>query len=198
MKKQSPGVAAASTGTGDSELRPYRTISRSACSGFVGIPVAGPARWTSMIRSGSSSVTAEPDRLRLQHDSGPGRGADAERTAERRPERRAGGRDLVLGLERPDAEVLVAGELLEDPRGRRDRVGAEEQRQPALASGRDEPERERPVAGDVAVRPGRELGGLDLVRDLEVLARLAVVHAGLEGARVRLGDLGPAWRTSSR
>ena len=58
--KQSPGVAAATTGTGDSEFRPNITFRRSPCSGFVGIPVAGPARWMSRITSGSSSVTASP------------------------------------------------------------------------------------------------------------------------------------------
>ena len=58
--KQSPGVEAAITGTGDSEFRPKITISRSACSGFVGIPVDGPARWMSRISSGSSSVIASP------------------------------------------------------------------------------------------------------------------------------------------
>ena len=36
------------------------TISRSPCSGFVGIPVDGPARWMSRISSGSSSVIARP------------------------------------------------------------------------------------------------------------------------------------------
>ena len=60
MSKQLPGVDAARTGTGDSEFRPNSTISRSACSGFVGIPVEGPARWMSRISSGSSSVTASP------------------------------------------------------------------------------------------------------------------------------------------
>jgi hypothetical protein len=58
--KQPEGVDAATTGTGDSEFRPNRTISRSACSGFVGIPVDGPARWMSTTTSGSSSVTASP------------------------------------------------------------------------------------------------------------------------------------------
>src|SRR5437764_9208963 len=58
--KQSDGDIAAITGTGDSELRPYRTISRSPCSGFVGMPVEGPARCTSMTRSGSSSAIARP------------------------------------------------------------------------------------------------------------------------------------------
>src|SRR3954467_6791142 len=59
-KKQSPGDDGAMTGTGDSELRPNSTISRSPCSGLVGIPVDGPARWTSMITSGSSSAIASP------------------------------------------------------------------------------------------------------------------------------------------
>ena len=58
--KQSPGVDAAITGTGDSPLRPNMTLSRSPCSGFVGMPVAGPARWMSRMTSGSSSVTASP------------------------------------------------------------------------------------------------------------------------------------------
>ena len=58
--KQPPGVEAAITGTGDSAFRPHIESRRSACSGFVGIPVDGPARWTSMITSGSSSVTARP------------------------------------------------------------------------------------------------------------------------------------------
>ncbi len=36
------------------------TCSRSACSFFVGMPVDGPARWTSMTTSGSSTMTARP------------------------------------------------------------------------------------------------------------------------------------------
>ena len=58
--KQSDGERAATTGTGDSPLRPYSTMKRSPCSGFVGIPVEGPARWTSTITSGSSSMIASP------------------------------------------------------------------------------------------------------------------------------------------
>ena len=54
------GVEAAMTGTGLSPFRPKSTISRSACSGFVGIPVDGPARWMSRITSGSSSAMASP------------------------------------------------------------------------------------------------------------------------------------------
>ena len=72
----------------------------------------------------------EPDGLRLEDDSRSGRGRDAERTAERGSDRSSRRGDLVFRLERADAEVLVAGELLEDGARRRDRVGAEEERQP--------------------------------------------------------------------
>ena len=59
------------TGTGDSALRPKSTMSRSACSGFVGIPVEGPARWMSRMTSGSSSVTARPIVSALRTTPGP-------------------------------------------------------------------------------------------------------------------------------
>ncbi len=59
-KKQSLGDCGATIGTGDSPLRPYMTISRSACSVLVGRPVDGPARCTSITTSGSSVATARP------------------------------------------------------------------------------------------------------------------------------------------
>ena len=71
MSKQPPGVDAAITGTGDSEFRPNSTISRSACSGFVGMPVEGPARWTSMTSSGSSSITPSPTVSAFSRTPGP-------------------------------------------------------------------------------------------------------------------------------
>src|SRR5215213_8974036 len=52
--KQSDGVDAAITGSGDSPWRPYSAIIRSAASVLVGMPVEGPARWTSTTTSGSS------------------------------------------------------------------------------------------------------------------------------------------------
>ena len=53
-------VDAAIIGIGDSPCRPYIDCSRSACSGLVGIPVEGPARWTSQMTMGSSVFTARP------------------------------------------------------------------------------------------------------------------------------------------
>ena len=58
--KQSDGVAAAITGSGASPWRPNNAWVRSACSVLVGMPVDGPARCTSTITSGSSSITASP------------------------------------------------------------------------------------------------------------------------------------------
>src|ERR687893_152237 len=103
-------------------------MSRSACSVLVGSPVEGPPRWMSMISRGSSRLTAV---------GGADRGADAG--------------DLVLGLQGAHPEVLVLGQLVQDVRRRRDRVGAEEQRQPRQLAGSDEPPGQRRVAVDVGV-----------------------------------------------
>ena len=106
--KQSAGDAAAITGSGDSLLRPNITCSRSACSVLVGSPVDGPPRWMSQMTSGSSTDHRQAIASVLSAMPGPlGRG-DAERAAERGADRRADRRDLVLGLEGGDAEVLVA------------------------------------------------------------------------------------------
>ena len=55
----SDGVEQAMTGSGDSPCRPKRENSKSVCSGLVGIPVEGPARWTFTTRSGNSAVSAK-------------------------------------------------------------------------------------------------------------------------------------------
>src|SRR4029079_6565578 len=129
----------------------------------------------------------QADRLLLQHDTRPARGGDPERAAERRAQRSTGSGNLVFGLERANAEVLVAGELLEDPRGRRDRVRTEKERQLRLDRRGDEPERERLVAGHVTVDAGRHLRRRDLVLDGEGLGRLPERVAGLQRAGFRLG-----------
>src|SRR5215813_12158705 len=69
--KQSPGVAGASTTSGDSPLRPYRAMSRSACSVLVGMPVDGPARWMSQTIRGSSTAVARPMVSAFRHMPGP-------------------------------------------------------------------------------------------------------------------------------
>ena len=71
MSKQSAGVAGASTGSGASPWRPNTAMSRSDCSGLVGMPVEGPARCTSMTTSGSSAVTARPSASVFKERPGP-------------------------------------------------------------------------------------------------------------------------------
>ncbi len=101
----------------------------------------------------------------------------AERPSEGGPDGGADAGDLVLGLEGPDPEVLVLGQLVEDVRGRGDRVGAEEDRQVGLVGGGDQAPGEGGVAGDVGVGAGLEDGRADLVVRLEELGRLAEVEA---------------------
>ena len=72
------------------------------------------------------------------------------------PSRRADRGDLVLGLEGHDAVVLVVASWC-NSRGRRDRVRAEEDLQVRAAAAGDEPEAERLVAHDVAVRAGGQV-----------------------------------------
>ena len=92
-------------GTGDSPLRPNIACSRSACSVLVGSPVDGPPRWMSQMTSGSSSETARPIVSALSATPGPEVVVTPMRPAERRAERRADAGDLVLGLDRRDAEA---------------------------------------------------------------------------------------------
>ncbi len=112
-------------------------------------------------------------------------------SAEARAESGADRCDLVLGLERPHPEALVAREVVEDVRGRRDRVGAQKQRQLRLDAGRDQAEPEGLVAGDVPVGAGRHLRRRHLVLRREALGGLAERVPGLERARVGLCDLRP-------
>ena len=103
--KQSDGVLAATTGSGDSPCRPYSAISRSAASVLVGMPVEGPARWMSTTTSGSSIATASPIVSAFRSMPGPLVAVTARRPGEGGAERHVGGGDLVLGLDRVHAEA---------------------------------------------------------------------------------------------
>jgi hypothetical protein len=56
---------------GESLLRPNMIWRRSACSTLVGMPVLGPARWTSTTTSGSSTMSARPIASDLSAIPGP-------------------------------------------------------------------------------------------------------------------------------
>ena len=147
-----PGWPRRRSGTGDSPFRPNIACSRSACSVLVGIPVDGPGPLDVADDQRQLDRHGQADGLGLQQHAGPGGGrsrpASRRRTAPRAAPTAA---DLVLGLERADPEALVLGQLVQDVRGRRDRVGAEEQRQPGQLRRGDEPVGQRGVAADVPV-----------------------------------------------
>ena len=86
--------------------------------------------------------------------------------------------------------ALVLAQLVEDVGGRRDRVGAEEQRQPRLHAAGDQAVGQRQVAGDVAVGARRHRRRLDLVGDHERLGGLAEVPARAERRDVGVADVG--------
>jgi hypothetical protein len=104
--------------------------------------------------------------------------------------------DLVLGLDRAHAVAAVARERVQQVGGGRDRIGAEDERQAGLGGRRDQPERRRVRAVDVAVRAGQDLVvGLDLDLQVDQLRRLAEAPAGAERGEVglrhrRLAELG--------
>jgi hypothetical protein len=106
--KQSAGVLAATTGSGDSPWPAVQAISRSAASVLVGMPVEGPARWMSTTDQRQLHRHGQPDRLGLEVHAGPAGGGHREPAAEGGAERHVGGGDLVLGLDRVDAELAVA------------------------------------------------------------------------------------------
>ena len=110
----------------------------------------------------------ETHRLGLQGEARAGRGGHGEVAGIGGADGRADAGDLVLRLERLGAQALVDGQLFEDGRGRRDRIGAAE-------------EREARLLGCGQQAPGRGL----VARDIAVGALLQVPGGG---HRVGIGD----------
>ena len=125
-----PGCAGATIGTGASPLRPNIACSRSACSVLVGRPVDGPPRWMSTMSSGSSSETASP--IVSDFSATPGPGGRGHRRARRRTPRPAPRRCPAISSSAwkvRTPKFLCLRQLVQDVRGRGDRVRAQEQRQ---------------------------------------------------------------------
>ncbi len=122
----------------------------------------------------------ERDGLALQRQAGTAGGGDAEMSGERRAERHADRRDLVLGLHRAHAEVLVLRQLVEDVGGGRDGVGPERDGELGeLTAGHDAPG-ERGVAGDARVLTGGQRRRAHLEAVADRLGGLAEVEPGEE------------------
>ena len=189
VAKQSLGVCGATMGSGASPCRPYMACSRSACSVLVGRPVEGPPRWTSTMTSGSSRLMARPMVSDLR--SRPGPLVVVTPSAPPKAAPRAAPMPAISSsawkVRTPNS--LRLRELVQDVGGRRDRVAAQEQRQPGQARRRDEAPGQRLVAGDLDVLALLEGGRLDLVVGLEQLGRLAEVEPGPEGPDVGLDHL---------
>ena len=120
----------------------------------------------------------------FQHEARPAGGADRQRSSEGGTDRRAHGRNLVLGLEGLYPEVPVARNLVEDVAGRRDRVGGQKHRLPKLYGRADDAPGQGGVACDVPVVTGLDLGLGHDVRNREELGGLAERMAGLQDAQV--------------
>ena len=138
--------------------------------------------------SGSSSIAARPIVSAFRSMPGPLVAVIPRWPAKAAPTRHVDRRDLVLGLDRADAEAVVAGEVVEELGGRGDRIGGEERLQPALDAGGDQAQRKRLGAVDVAVLAGVERRRLDFDRGRRQLGGLAEVVAGFEGGDVGVPD----------
>ena len=156
MSKQSPGVAAASTGRGSRVAAEERRQQ---------VALLGLGR-RARRRAGALDVDhhqrqldhhRQPEGLLLQDEAGAAETVNGELPGEGRADRRADGGDLVLGLEGLDAEVAEARHLVEHVAGRRDRIGAEKDGRPSGRGGDDAPGQCR-VARDVAVGARLDLG----------------------------------------
>ncbi len=130
----------------------------------------------------------ETDRLRLEVQSGSRRNRYAETPGERSAQGGARRSDLVLTLHRLDAEGLVLRKVLKHVRGRRDRIARENQLQARTHARRDQAERDRGVARDVAVYAGLKRRRLDHEAMGEHLRRLAERDTGAESLEVGFGD----------
>ena len=150
--KQPPGVYAATTGIGDSPWRPYMHGEQVGLLGLGRHAGRGPGAHDVDDDHRQLERDGQTDRLLLEIQARAARARDPEMPGERRPERHAGGRDLVLGLERAHAEVLSLRQLVQQLGRGRDRIAGVEDRQAAAVARRDQAPREGRRAGDVPVR----------------------------------------------
>ena len=129
----------------------------------------------------------QSQRLALERQAGARGGRHGEVAGIGGTDGRADSRDLVLGLYGLHAEVLALGQLLEDNRGRGDRVRAAEERQPGLfGCGAQSPCR-GDVAADRAVGALFERCGRYGIGVCELVRIGCVVVSRLDGQLVGFG-----------
>ena len=145
------------------------TISRSACSGFVGIPVEGPARWMSRISSGSSSMIPSPIVSCLSTIPGP-----AEVVTPSEPPKAAPSAAPTAAISSSAWNVRTPNDLCRASSSRTELAGVigyapRNRSRPESFEAAISPYAERRVAADLPVDARRHLRGCDLVADREVL-----------------------------
>ena len=135
----------------------------------------------------------QPDSFRLQGHARAGTGRDAHGTGVGRPDGRTNGRYLVLRLESDDVEMLQVSQCMQQGRGRRDRVGAEEHGQTGQLAARQKAPGKRLAAGDGAIEAGGYFRRLndEPVQTVGHLRRLAEGMTRVEGGGIRLCDFRP-------
>ena len=188
--KHSPGVAAATTGTGDSELRPYMHHQQVALLGLRRHPRRRAGALDVEDQQRQLERDREADRLLLQHD------ARARRTCRRRARRRTTRRRAA-----PTAAISSSAWNVRTPkflcRASSSRIAD------AGVIGYAPRKSGRPLSFDAAIRPyasawlpvmlryvpGVERRRLHLVPDGERLGRLAERVARVERLDVRVADV---------
>ena len=185
-----------STGRASRRRRPAAATRRGArgspsagrdCSVLVGMPVDGPARWTSITTIGSSSISARPIVSAFRSIPGPLVAVTPSAPPKAAPSAMPAAAISSSAWIVRTPMLLVARELVQELGRGRDRVAGEHQRQARADARGDQPERGRLRAVDVAVGAGRDVGRrVDAVLDVDQLGRLAEVPARAERGQVGL------------
>jgi len=166
-------------------VAPEHRLQQVGLLGLGGQPGRGPAALHVDDDERQLQGDCQPDRLGLERDTGTRSRRDPKCPTETRAQRHADAGDLVLGLHRRHAVALEGRERVQDVGGRGDRIRPEHQRQAGPVRGGDQPERQRGIAGDVAVGARRHRSRPHGIRGNELLGGLAVGHAG--GERLEVG-----------
>ncbi|MCY1171163.1 hypothetical protein D9M73_112660 [compost metagenome] len=129
-------------------------------------------------------------RFALQRDTRPRGGGDAKLPGIRRADRRGDRGDLILGLEGGDAIFLQARQEMQDRRGGRYRIAAEEHRHVRQLHACHQPERDRLGTGDGAVqaRLCRSDADVVLLHRSGQLGGLAISVPGVQRGDIGLGQ----------
>ena len=171
-------------------VAPVERLHQVGLLGLGGETGAGTAALDVEDHQGKLRHHREPDAFTLQRDAGAAGSRDADGAAKGRADRGGDGGDLVLGLEGPHPPALVQSQFLENARGRRDRIGAEDDGDLGPLRRGEKTPGEGAIARHAAIDPRRHLGRLDAVVLREHLRRLPEGVPRLEDPDIGLDERG--------